>query len=110
MFQGSVHKTARELADMQRQIDQGLLPRNAIEQYHLDEETAVFGEGFKRDAQGRPLEQGRGSPAQPTQQSVEAYRKYGKNEPNYTEHLAKMEAQLAAYTAKQQRQQHAARR
>ena len=35
---------------------------------------------------------------------MEAYRKYGKNEPNYTEHLAKMEAELAAYTAKQQRQ------
>jgi hypothetical protein len=110
MFQGAVHKTQRELNEMQRQIDQGLLPKNAIEQYRLDEETAVFGEGFKRDAQGRPLEMGKGSAAQPTSQSVEAYRRYGKNEPAYTEHLAKMEGDLAAHTAKQPRQAAAARR
>jgi hypothetical protein len=102
MFKGAVHKTARELADMQRLIDQGLLPRDAIEQYHLDEETAVFGEGFKRDAQGRPLEMGKGSAAQPSAQSVEAYKKYGKAEPNYQETVQQMEAALAAYKAKHQ--------
>ena len=110
MFQGSVHKTQRELDDMQRMIDQGLLPRDAIKQYWLDQEMAVFGEDFKRDANGIPIEQGKGSAAQPTQASVQAYAKYGKHEPQYTEHLAKMEAQLAAYTAKQQRQRAAARR
>ena len=110
MFKGSVTKTPRELEEMRRQIDLGQLPKNAIEQYWHDQEMAVFGENFKRDANGTPIEQGRGSPSQPTHQSVEAYRKYGKNEPGYQEHLQRMEAQLAAFIAKQARQSHAARR
>jgi hypothetical protein len=106
MFKGSVTKTPRELEEMRRQIDLGQLPKNAIEQYWLDQEMAVFGEDFRRDADGMPIEQGRGSPSQPTHQSVEAYRKYGKNEPNYTEHLAHMESVLSAYTAKRAKQPH----
>ncbi len=105
MFTGSVRKTGRELAEMQRQIDLGQLPRDAIDKYWLDQEMAVFGEDFKRDAQGRPLEQGKGSEAQPTAQSVEAYKKYGKAEPNYQETVQQMEAALAAYNAKQAKHQ-----
>jgi len=91
---------------MRRQIDLGQLPKNAIEQYWYDQEMAVFGEDFKRDANGTPIEQGRGSPSQPTHQSVEAYRKYGKAEPNYTENLAHMESALAAFNAKRAKQPH----
>ena len=105
MFKGSVHLKPSELADMQRQIDLGQLPKNAIEQYYLDQETAVFGEGFKRDAQGRPIENGKGSPSQPTAQSLEAYKKYAKSEPNYQENVQQMEAALAAHNAKRDKRQ-----
>jgi hypothetical protein len=105
MFQGSVHKTQRELDEMRQLIDLGKLPKDAIEQYWLNQELAVFGEGFKRDAQGRPLEQGKGSAAQPTAQSLEAYKKYGKAEPNYQETVQRMEAALAAHNAKRDKQQ-----
>jgi hypothetical protein len=101
MFKGSVHLKPSELADMQRQIDVGLLPKNAIDQYWLDQEMAVFGEDFKRGPDGLPMEQGKGSALQPTSQSVEAYRKFGKSEPAYQENLQRMEADLAAFTAKQ---------
>ena len=52
MFAGSVHKTPKELAEMQRMIDQGLLPKDAIEQYYENEFMAVFGENI---ANGMPL-------------------------------------------------------
>ena len=90
MFKGSVHLKQTELAEMQRQIDLGQLPKNAIDQYWLDQEMAVFGEDFKRDAQGRPIEQGKGSASQPSMQSLEAYKKYGKAEPNYKENVQRM--------------------
>jgi hypothetical protein len=53
----------------------------------------VFGEGNTKEV-------GLGSPAQPTKQSVDAYEKFGKGEPNYIEHLAKMREDLAKYQAK----------
>jgi hypothetical protein len=36
------------------------------------EAVAVFGVGFKRDASGRPIEQGRGAPGNETPESVAA--------------------------------------
>jgi hypothetical protein len=53
----TLHKTAEELAELspaERQI------------YDAVQEETVFGLGFKRDAQGRPVEQGIGGPLQQT--------------------------------------------
>jgi len=36
----------------------------------------VFGVGFKTDSQGRPIEQGIGSAAQPTEQHLKAIERY----------------------------------
>ncbi|MGB6658481.1 MAG: hypothetical protein WBE48_26430 [Xanthobacteraceae bacterium] len=36
----------------------------------------VFGVDYKTDKRGEPIEQGKGSAAQPTQQSIDAYAKY----------------------------------
>jgi hypothetical protein len=56
----------------------------------------VFGEGFKRDPKtGKPLEQGIGSPDNMTASAVDAYAKWGVNDPNYNEHLAELKRQLA---------------
>jgi hypothetical protein len=65
----------------------------------------VYGPGFKRDKNGVPQEQGLGSAAQPTSQSVAAYEKYCKHETNYVEHLAKMKADLAAYEARKAKEE-----
>jgi phage repressor protein C with HTH and peptisase S24 domain len=105
MFTGSVHKTPKELAEMQMLIDQGKLPRDAIEQYYENEFMAVYGENYKTDKNGEPIEQGIGSKSQPSPNSIAAYIKtqtqYRKNgpEPGYDEHLARMEAELAAFNA-----------
>jgi hypothetical protein len=68
---------------------------------HFENETRnVFGHDYKRDKNGRPIEVGIGSPAQPSKNSVDGYEKYHKNDPGYAANLAKMKADLAAYEAK----------
>ncbi len=109
MFTGSVHKTPKELAEMQQLIDRGLLPKDAIEQYYENEFMAVFGENYKTDKNGDPIEQGIGSKSQPSASSIAAYVKtqtqlrHGGPEKDYEDHLARMEADLAAYNAGRQR-------
>lgn len=103
MFTGSYHKTPKELAEMQSLIDQGRLPRNAIEEYYEDQRKATFGENYKTDPDGNPIEQGLGSHAQPTWQSVQAYKKYGKGEKDYEVNLERLQAELDAYLADRQR-------
>ncbi|MFY9835601.1 MAG: hypothetical protein WAK55_03890 [Xanthobacteraceae bacterium] len=55
----------------------------------------VYGEGFKRDRTGKPMEQGLGTPGNQTAQSVAAYEKWGVNEPDYDKNLARMKKELA---------------
>jgi hypothetical protein len=104
MFTGAVHLKESELEHMRRQIARGLLPPDAIERHFEDERKAVFGENYKRDANGNPIEQGIGSAANPSRQSIEAYRRYGKSEPAFEENLLKMEQQLADHLAAQAKQ------
>lgn len=105
MFTGSYHKTQRELADMQRLIDQGLLPKDAIDQYYEDQRKATFGENYKEDRNGDPIEQGIGSKAHPSQSSIAAYiknqteRRHGGPEKGYEENLARMQNELDEYNA-----------
>jgi hypothetical protein len=55
----------------------------------------TYGEGFKRDKNGKPLEQGLGSADNMTAQAVDAYERWGVNDPNYHEHLALLKRQFA---------------
>jgi hypothetical protein len=52
-------------------LNKGKTPAEAAEL----EEIAVFGEGFKRDAKGNPIERGKGSKVQQTSQHLAALQK-----------------------------------
>ena len=67
------------------------------------QDRTVYGVDHKVDRLGRPIEQGRGSAKNQTVQSVEAYRRYGKDEPDYKENLARMEKELAETNERRQR-------
>jgi hypothetical protein len=67
------------------------------------QDRTVYGVDHKVDRLGRPIEQGRGSAKNQTVQSVEAYRRYGKDEPDYKENLARMEKELAESDARRGR-------
>ena len=88
-----------ELDDIEAQIEAGKLSPDFLERYYAAVANNVFGHDHKTDRHGNPIEQGRGSASNMTQQSVDAYRKWGKDEPGYAEHLATMEKQLAACNA-----------
>jgi hypothetical protein len=66
----------------------------------------VFGVGFQRDRNGKPIETGLGSASQPTVQSIEAYikeqteRRKNGPEPGYEQHLARMRKNLADFQAR----------
>lgn len=77
-------------------MEKGLSHKDAVHKVN----QKVFGDNYKRDSRGHPIEQGVGSAAQPTQQSIDAYRRYCQHEPDYAEHLKKMEADLAAFRAR----------
>jgi len=63
-------------------------------------ERDTFGEGFQRDRNGRPIEQGRGSDANMTAESVAAYERWCRDEPNFVETLAKKRKLLAEAEAR----------
>jgi hypothetical protein len=68
----TINLSETELAEMQAEIDAGLLPPDFIER-HLDAVDAnVFGIDAPRDKNGCRMEQGRGSPRNQTQQSIDA--------------------------------------
>jgi hypothetical protein len=71
-----VTKTIEEIEVMREQITTGKIPHNAIELYLKEEERQVFGVDVKHDKRGRPIEQGIGSAAQPSRNSIEAYKTF----------------------------------
>jgi hypothetical protein len=77
-------------SSLRRQIRQ-----DAQEQVYRD----VFGSDHKKDRHGRPIEQGLGSHVNPSRQSIEAYKKFGKDEPDFGKNLARMEERLAEVQA-----------
>jgi hypothetical protein len=60
-------KTAAEIS---------LMSPEEIAEWRRQEEINVFGVGFKRDAQGRPIEQGIGAPGNETETHFLAMEKY----------------------------------
>jgi hypothetical protein len=101
-----VTKTPREIDEMRRLMAQGLLPPDALEQHIEQEYQQTFGQNYKTDADGNPIEQGRGSKAQPTRGSIYAYIKNQQErrgslgpEKGFQEIVDRMEAELAAFNA-----------
>ena len=100
-----VTKTPKEINEMRQLMAQGLLPQDAIEQHIEHEYQQTFGQNYKTDADGNPIEQGRGSKMQPTRGSIDAYiknqteRRHGGPEKGYEDTLERMEAELAAFNA-----------
>jgi hypothetical protein len=67
-------------------------------------ERDVFGEGFQRDRNGKIIEQGRGSDSNMTAESVAAYERWCRDEPNFVETLAKKKKLLADAEARRARE------
>jgi hypothetical protein len=85
-----------EIDEIQQLIADGQLAPDYLDRHLEAVKKNVFGHDHKLDAAGTPIEQGRGSKFNQTQQSIEAYKKYGHDEPNFAENLKRMEAELAA--------------
>jgi hypothetical protein len=86
--------TDDEIADIEEMIAKGQLPPDWLERCDAARELCVFGEGFKRDRNGVPIEQGLGSESQMSANSIEAYKKWCKDEPDFDRHLARMQKLL----------------
>lgn len=99
-----VTKTTEELAEMASLIERGELPADAIEKHFEAEARNVFGHDAKK-IKGEYIEQGLGSSKNQTRNSVESYKKYGKDEPNFAETVKRMEAELAETVKKRGKRQ-----
>ena len=98
----TINQSMAELEQMQALIDAGQLPPDFIERHFDAVDANVFGVDAPKDKRGYRTEQGRGSPVNMTQQSIDAYKKWhgpSKDQPEgeagVAENRKKMEAQLA---------------
>ena len=91
-----VTKTAQEIDEMRAEIAAGTLPPDAIKRYREEEDRNVYGHDAKRRRDGSYIEQGVGSAGNQTRNSIEAYKKYHSNEPDFEKQVARMERELAA--------------
>jgi hypothetical protein len=95
----SICLSAEELSEMEALIDKGDLPKDFLERHFEAVRANVFGVDAPRDKNGKRQEQGLGSKLQPTQQSIDAYKRWCRDEPDYERHLKRMESELAAFEA-----------
>lgn len=82
--------TGEEIDDLDGLIAQGILPPDWIDRCDKARTANVFGHDHKTDRHGAPIEQGIGSTSQMTMNSIEAYKKWCKDEPDYERNLARM--------------------
>src|SRR5450631_4198867 len=75
---------------------------NEYKKYRMVQDEIVFGSNAKRDQKGRPIEQGIGSPAQPSHNHVEALRNSFGDKPSAEQKviLAAEEKKLADFRAR----------
>lgn len=92
----TINLSTQELDEIAELIGAGALPKDFLERHFDAVDANVFGVDAPKDRHGQRQEVGLGSPKNQTANSVAAYRKYGKGEPGYAEHLARMEKELAA--------------
>jgi hypothetical protein len=72
----------------------------AVREHFENETKNVFGANYQRDKNGKPIEQGVGSPEQPSKNSVDAYEKWHRDDVDFATRLAEMKAALAKYEAR----------
>lgn len=98
--------TQEEVDEMNNLAAENKIPRDWYDRYLAASEKQVFGHDVKHDRHGEPLEQGIGSAAHPTRNSIDAYKghqlgnRFGP-EPDFQKNLDKMEADLAEFESKQ---------
>jgi len=103
----TVTLSQKEMDDIEALMAQGQLPPDYLDRYHEAVAKNVFGFDHKVDADGNPIEQGRGSPGNQCQQSIDAYKKFGRPEKGsseaefkeFNDNLKRMEAELRACNA-----------
>ena len=84
-----------ELTEMRMKVQSGELPADAIKRYLEDERKNVFGFDHKMK-NGKPVEQGLGSPGNQTRNRIESYKRFNSHEPDFEKTVARMERELAA--------------
>lgn len=84
-----------EIEEIEQLMAAGSLPPDWLDRHFDAVDANVFGADAPKDRHGNRKEQGRGSAANMTQQSIDAYKKWGKGETDFAENLKRMEAQLA---------------
>lgn len=97
----TVTLSQKEMDDIEELMATGALSPDFLERYHAAVANNVFGADHKRDKFGDPIEQGIGSAGNQTRNSINAYKKFAKYDPDYTPEkfaatVKKMEADLAA--------------
>lgn len=90
-----------EMEEIEGLIEAGQLPKDFLDRYFDAVENNVFGVDHKKDRHGNPVEQGIGSPGNMTQNSINAYKRYAKYDPDFdeakfAENIKRMEADLKA--------------
>jgi hypothetical protein len=88
--------TGQELDELKAKVAAGELPPDAVKQHFDAEARNTFGHDAKRRRDGSYIEQGAGSAYNQTRNSIEAYKKYHSNEPDFEKQVARMERELAA--------------
>jgi hypothetical protein len=92
----TLNLSIEELDAAQAEIDAGTLPANWFDLYADALEKNIFGHDHKKDKRGAPIEQGLGSEFGMTRNSINAYRKFCSNDPDFEKNVARMEKQLVA--------------
>jgi hypothetical protein len=100
----TINLNHEEIDEIIAGMESGKLPKDYLDRYYDALDANVFGVDAKKDRDGFRMEQGIGSPAQPSANSVAAYKKFGKDEPEYEKNLGRMERELAAYLEKRKAQ------
>ena len=93
-----------EIDEIEAGMAAGTLPPDYLDRCDDAREANVFGRDHKKDRQGNPIEQGIGSAANQTANSLAAYNKYCNPnnpkavdpDPNFEENFKRMKAELAA--------------
>jgi hypothetical protein len=96
----AVSLTNEELQQIAYQIEAGDLPPNYLDLHFDNVDASVFGVDAPRNRHGQRQEQGLGSENNMTRQSIDAYRRWCKDEPDFEKTVIKMEKQLVACNEK----------
>ncbi len=92
----TINQSAAEIAEIRALMEAGKLPSDFLKRHIEAVDSNVFGVDAPKDRRGWRMEIGIGSPLNQSQQSLDAYIKYGKDEPDFERNLARMRKELEA--------------